>query len=222
MKFFFQKFCEKIRKYHCTIRTLPWRHSIKWPIVMRDGTAWGLIMMSGTVPSEVNGISCNKNSTIIVIKWEIDEKNGKKWRKKLEKNDEKNWKKMMRILEIYLHSVSHAACSLLTVPTGEFIANLWDTNGAHSYFAELLSVRVDREKDLVDDARLTGTEVGAGVLLREAPFISGSVLKTHRNITSHEIEKKELNFSRHERTQKVRAVSGHIKTGDQRHDSVRP
>ena len=37
--------------------TLPWRHSIKWPMVMREGMAWGLITMSGVMPSDVNGMS---------------------------------------------------------------------------------------------------------------------------------------------------------------------
>mmetsp|Transcript_9366 Transcript_9366/g.42649 ORF Transcript_9366/g.42649 Transcript_9366/m.42649 type:complete len:201 (-) Transcript_9366:4126-4728(-) len=37
--------------------TLPMRHSTSCPMVMRDGMAWGLTMMSGTIPSHVNGMS---------------------------------------------------------------------------------------------------------------------------------------------------------------------
>jgi len=37
--------------------TLEARHSIKCPIVILDGIAWGFTMMSGTIPSWVNGIS---------------------------------------------------------------------------------------------------------------------------------------------------------------------
>ena len=32
--------------------------STSMPIVMRDGNAWGLMMMSGVMPLSVNGISC--------------------------------------------------------------------------------------------------------------------------------------------------------------------
>ena len=27
------------------------KHSTRWPIVIRDGIAWGLIIKSGTIPS---------------------------------------------------------------------------------------------------------------------------------------------------------------------------
>lgn len=39
------------------IVTFPCRHSIKWPTVILDGMAWGLMMMSGVIPSQVNGMS---------------------------------------------------------------------------------------------------------------------------------------------------------------------
>ena len=39
------------------LKTFPWRHSIKCPMVIRLGTAWGLMMMSGVIPSRVNGMS---------------------------------------------------------------------------------------------------------------------------------------------------------------------
>jgi len=41
------------------ISTLPCRHSIRWPTVILDGMAWGLMMMSGVMPSQVNGMSFN-------------------------------------------------------------------------------------------------------------------------------------------------------------------
>mmetsp|Transcript_29662 Transcript_29662/g.73496 ORF Transcript_29662/g.73496 Transcript_29662/m.73496 type:complete len:201 (-) Transcript_29662:2653-3255(-) len=37
--------------------TFPMRHSTSWPIVMREGIAWGFTMMSGEMPSHVNGMS---------------------------------------------------------------------------------------------------------------------------------------------------------------------
>ena len=47
--------------------TFPWRHSIKWPIVIRLGMAWGLIITSGVIPSHVNGMSCTKRLTVSII-----------------------------------------------------------------------------------------------------------------------------------------------------------
>lgn len=40
--------------------TFPWRHSNKWPMVILDGMAWGLIMMSGVMPCAVKGIFYKK------------------------------------------------------------------------------------------------------------------------------------------------------------------
>lgn len=41
--------------------TFPWRHSIKWPMVIREGMAWGFMMISGVMPSQVKGISYKEN-----------------------------------------------------------------------------------------------------------------------------------------------------------------
>ena len=37
--------------------TLLMRASTRWPIVMREGMAWGLMIKSGTIPSAVQGMS---------------------------------------------------------------------------------------------------------------------------------------------------------------------
>ena len=37
--------------------TLAVRHSIIWPIVIREGIQWGLTIISGTIPSQVKGRS---------------------------------------------------------------------------------------------------------------------------------------------------------------------
>ena len=37
--------------------TLAVRHSIMWPIVIREGIQWGLTRISGTIPSQVKGRS---------------------------------------------------------------------------------------------------------------------------------------------------------------------
>ena len=40
-----------------------------WAIVMRLGIAWGFIIISGTIPDSVRGISCPRNSAPIVPFW---------------------------------------------------------------------------------------------------------------------------------------------------------
>ena len=37
--------------------TLLMSASTRWPMVMREGMAWGLMMRSGTIPSAVQGMS---------------------------------------------------------------------------------------------------------------------------------------------------------------------
>ena len=38
-------------------QNLPMRHSMRWPMVIREGIACGLTMMSGVIPSAVKGMS---------------------------------------------------------------------------------------------------------------------------------------------------------------------
>jgi len=46
--------------------TFPCRHSIKWPTVIREGMAWGLMIMSGVKPSHVNGISWKRTNVSVI------------------------------------------------------------------------------------------------------------------------------------------------------------
>ena len=51
------------------VHSLPSRHSTSWPIVMREGMAWGLMMMSGEMPSDVKGMSSCGSTIPITPFW---------------------------------------------------------------------------------------------------------------------------------------------------------
>lgn len=68
----------------------------------------------------------------------------------------------------YLLPIANTARSLLSVPTGELVAYLRYLDGAYTDLTELVSLLVDGNHHLVNDARLRATHEHTAVSLREA------------------------------------------------------
>jgi len=113
-------------------------------MVMRLGTAWGLMIISGVIPSAVKGISS--------------------WKYTSEKSSHSQQYTAEETTHLSIHN-THG--SLLPVPGSELVPDLGYSHRAHLHLDELVPLSVDCDHHLVHHSRLTATQQRRGVLLRE-------------------------------------------------------
>ena len=111
---------------HVIICTFPWRHSIKWPMVIREGMAWGLMMTSGEIPSHVNGMSWEEGGTWTIKSSYLDQTKD----------------------QTHFLFVSDPARSLLAMATGKLVSNLRNSHRAYLDLTKLVPILVHRQHHL--------------------------------------------------------------------------
>lgn len=139
--------------------------------------AWGLMIMSGVIPSQVNGMSFNTGTKISCLTKSL------------------LGKRLPACLPVYLLSVLDATGPFLSMSAGKLVSNLGDADradlqemesaqlpacnsssavqveglSAHPDLTELVALLVQRHHHLIHDSSLTGSQEGAAVPLGVAP-----------------------------------------------------
>lgn len=111
--------------------TLPCRHSIRCPTVILDGMACGLMMMSGVIPSQVNGMSFNTAGDTHLAQGHPHSRFQLINFLTFITFNHRHRTTEDTFMSIYFLSVLDATGPLLSVAASKLVSDLWDPHGSN-------------------------------------------------------------------------------------------